>query len=146
MYSMKTTNHLDLLAWLWNVKAWHFREKSSYVYVSYSSACHIYCKSVSACLSPSLAAWTEPCPSAAPAWARVCWANSPRTFTNCKRTPAPTWERGHRARREVCLSSMRTTAARTTEAVPRLRLSELLLPPALSLLQTVDAWGSCSSD
>lgn len=81
----------------------------------HSSACHSHHMPVSACLSLFLTAWTDPCLSAALAWARVCWENSPRTFTNYKPIPARTWEPGRRARSGVFLSHMKTMAAHTTE-------------------------------
>lgn len=71
----------------------------------------------SARLSLSPTAWTDPCLSAAPAWARVCSANSPRTFTNCRPIPAPTWEQGRLAGREVYPSNLTTMATHTTETV-----------------------------
>lgn len=101
------------------------------------------------CLSLSLA-WIDPCPSVAPTSAPVCWANCPKSCTNCRRTPAPTREVARLARNAACprataMQAMETHMMESERSSPPSALVNLI-PLFQPSLMIADACGSCLLD
>lgn len=95
------------------------------------------------CVCVSLTAWIDPCPSAAPTSAPVCWANCRRSFTSYSRTPTPTWERARLARNAACCycpraTAMQATGTRSIESEPP--PSQWMPPPNEPLPRPILTW------